>query len=188
MKRFSIEAGFNILYLDKVSDKSIKEISKVLGSEPWCIVGGVALLLQFGKESRIISPDLDILTVPKAMAKIKNSWPKIHPGTFGFSITFKVAEERLTVDFLAAIEAFDRDCLKSCQRLQIQGMLLPVIDKSHLFVTKFSSGLEKDLKDMKIMHNKMNETEMEKARHLVKEFFPNNMEDFSSTVSMLELL
>lgn len=159
------------------SDDVIGQLKDKLPNRTWCVIGGGAMILHFGKEVRVISPDLDILLMPTELSNIAGMFGRMTPGTFGHSVTY----QGLTVDFLAATKGWERALVQKAVNIND----VPVVPEIGLIALKFNAARDKDLEDLlKIFQVKPKL--FEEARPLIKQAFANELEDYDSTVMLLK--
>jgi hypothetical protein len=176
---YNVVFGFD-LYSEIASDASdyvLAKLKEVLPSRSWCVIGGGAMMMHFGRDVRIISPDLDIMLLPQALSMVSGLFGRMFPGTFGHSVVY----EGLTIDFLAATRGWQRALVK--RAIEISG--LPVVAEVGLIALKFNSQRDKDLADLLAIY-KIRPQLFNEARPLIKSVFSNDVEDYDSVVMLLK--
>lgn len=189
MNRFIEVAGFELYYstLAKNFSLALKQIFSLLEKGKWCVIGGTAVAIHLGKQTRVVSPDVDLLMTTSQLSLVHDELRQyLRPTSLGF---LYVTPDKVEIDFIGAVKRFERDAIQNSVKIRYKDLgEVSVVSVPHLMVMKFETGREKDLNDLQLLYKHFKHTDMiQKAKFLVRKFYPNSLEDFNSQMELIEL-
>lgn len=166
---------------------SLLEILSPLPAAEWCLVGGGAIAAWLGGDLRPVSPDIDILARPAAIACLRTKLP-LHPSRIGWQGTLSSGAARmpLAIDILPATAAFDYAGLGMAVPLDCADCSLSLAPLCWLLLGKLRLGRARDLCDARLMLGH-DPAVTEPTLAACRKWFPDELEDIASSLHLLAL-
>jgi len=157
------------------------DLSKILKSIQWAVVGGVATRAYMPERATI---DIDILVKTKDNKKARElmrtaGCKYIQEIAIGGS-TWEMPDANL-VDIIESDEIWISEALDELNR-DAQG--LPIISLPYLVLMKLRSGRTQDLADISRMLGLADDDDIHRVRKIVEKYQPDDLEDLESLITL----